>query len=751
MRKPGEVIEREIHKEFTDRVEPIAEFQKWYKKSSDHLDDFFVLSFYGIGGIGKSSLIDYLCRDLTKNSGVFVKYDFEYATGLDPYNILVGIKQSIRNRYADLFRFPLFNTALLMLAKKSSVSFENDELVKSVVAESPYLQILVELLSAFPIIGGYLKNAATIISQISADVENLTIKDELKKKYRHDMEEMVHLEADELRKKMPQYFWTDMAENMKSLSKPFVIFLDTYEKYIDTFKASSNVVLDSWLRESTRSLIQRIPGILWVICGRDRLTWADDGEWDDDHLTCHEVCDFKNLDSRMYLNRAGITDGELVSHICNITDGVPIYLDLCVDTYYLLKDKGRLPNVKNFEIDRRKIANSYVKYLDPINCELVYMLASMGKWSDEDAKYVGEKMHSGTFSVERYNSMMQHSFIKESAEKKRMHDVMVEAMLSEIDESTLNDVNGNLFHYRVTKLENELASFTDIISLVNDAVESYRKIYKQDVYIEQYSDFRKLINKISEISERGFINEGLNVAALLNEHCEKTYRGTKYQGYSLYLKGIALWRAGIYQTALECSRDAYKLMSKLLGERHSDTLKSQFNIAVIYNEMERYKEALDVNLEVYNNQVQEFGKENRDTLASYNTLGILYGNLEQYDEALNIFKDAYEIRGRLFGEDNPGTIKCLNNIGVTHTRMGLYEEASKELQEVYTRMKKVVGEEHPYTIAIIRNIGTNYKGMGDYGKALEKLKQAYEGFTKVLGENHPETQRVFKLISEVIV
>lgn len=83
--------------------------------------------------------------------------------------------------------------------------------------------------------------------------------------------------------------------------------------------------------------------------------------------------------------------------------------------------------------------------------------------------------------------------------------------------------------------------------------------------------------------------------------------------------------------------------------------------------------------------------------------------------------------------------------------MGLYEEASKELQEVYTRMKKVVGEEHPYTIAIIRNIGTNYKGMGDYGKALEKLKQAYEGFTKVLGENHPETQRVFKLISEVIV
>lgn len=48
MRKLDEFIEREIHKEFTDRVEPIAEFQKWYKKASDHLDDFFVLSFYGI-------------------------------------------------------------------------------------------------------------------------------------------------------------------------------------------------------------------------------------------------------------------------------------------------------------------------------------------------------------------------------------------------------------------------------------------------------------------------------------------------------------------------------------------------------------------------------------------------------------------------------------------------------------------------------------------------------------------------------
>ena len=411
MKKPGETTDYTINKEFTDRDEARNLFWEWYKKSSENMDDFFVLSYYGIGGIGKSSLINQLCHEMQEKNGFYVKYDFEYASHPDTYGILVGIKQSIRNKYSTQFHFPLFNTALVFLAKKSDIIFENDEIIKSAIAESPHLQNAVSALSLVPVVGGYIQNVISFMSQLYADIDNLTISEKLKKEYKEVIRKMETFEADELRAKMPQYFWIDMTENMRQLSRPLVIFLDTYESYINTFNAVSNVVLDSWLREGSRSLIQRVPGVLWVIAGRDRLVWDSDGEWDNDHLKCYDIQDFTNLDSTKYLNRAGITNNELVNHICKITKGVPFFLDLCVDTYYLLLDRGVVPTIENFDVDRRRLANRYTKYLDSSNRDLIYMLASMGTWKDDEAEWVGTNTYSLSYSAERYNSIIKHSFI----------------------------------------------------------------------------------------------------------------------------------------------------------------------------------------------------------------------------------------------------------------------------------------------------------------------------------------------------
>ena len=44
MKKPGETTDYTINKEFTDRDEARNLFWEWYKKSSENMDDFFVLS-----------------------------------------------------------------------------------------------------------------------------------------------------------------------------------------------------------------------------------------------------------------------------------------------------------------------------------------------------------------------------------------------------------------------------------------------------------------------------------------------------------------------------------------------------------------------------------------------------------------------------------------------------------------------------------------------------------------------------------
>ena len=451
MKKPGETQNNVIHKKFTDRDEPKRLFWEWYEKANKNRDDFFVLSFYGIGGIGKSCLVDELCRELQKKEVFFIKYDFERTAVLDTYSILVSIKQSIRNRYKDVFRFPLFNAALAIMSTKGDTIFENDEYVKSAISEFPILQNITDGVGAIPIVGTPVEKGILIIDRVLSGIENFDISQGLKKKYKDIIREMESLEVDELCAKMPQYFQYDMIENTRSLLKPFVIFLDTYEKYIDTFKSVSNVSRDRWLRKSTRSLIQRIPGILWVISGRDMLDWKKNGEWDDYHLKCQNISEFMPSDSIDYLEEAGITERKLAVHIHKITEGVPGYLDICVDTYSLLKDSDVEPTVDNFDVDKSEIVGVYAKYLDNNNRRLMNMLAAMGSWNDDEAKWVGDHVSFMSFSAEMYNAMMRHSFITAEKDKKKMHKIVADALKSEMEESTVNEVNKFLFQYRISK------------------------------------------------------------------------------------------------------------------------------------------------------------------------------------------------------------------------------------------------------------------------------------------------------------
>ena len=739
MKKPGEIVEREINKEFTDRDESRAIFWDWYEKSKSNLDDFFVLSYYGIGGIGKSSLVDQLCRELTKKSGLFIKYDFEYTTkGIDPFDILLGIKNTIRSKYS--FRFPLFNASLIVLAKRTGVDFENDEVVKSIITESPHLQNAVNALSLLPVVGGYFQNVIIFTSQLYADIDNIINDKQLNNKYRRYIQEMTTLEADELRANMPLYFWNDMTENVKHCTKPFVIFLDTYEKYIDTFKATSNVVLDSWLRESTRSLIQRIPGILWVISGRDKLTWKNDGEWDEEHLGCYEVRDFLDLDSVKYLQKAGITEKTLVKHICELTKGVPIYLDLCVDTYYLLLDKGITPSKDNFEVDHRKIVNRYIKYLDDANRDLVYMLAAMGVWKDEEAEYVGEHISSISFSEERYTAMVQHSFfVLDENGRRKIHSIVAQALKSELSDLTMNRINGLLFHFRVEKINNRVLSSTESVAALCDAIESFCNISVKDFYPDQYNDFRKLTELITELTGKGVIYNILSIGTKLNEYCAKRFRETKYHGDSLEIYSKALTNVSRYEEALFADRLSHTIRKRLLGKDHPDTLRSLHYIGVDYSNLGRYKEALETDKRAYEARRQVLGVNHPDTLSSLNSIGVDYGNLGRYEDALETDKQVYKACKQVLGEDHPDTLNKLNNIGVDYSNLGWYEEALEIDKQVYEALSRVLGKNHPDTLGSLYSIGVDCSNLGRYKEALEIDKQVYEALSRVLGKNHPKT------------
>lgn len=738
MKKRNENVDYGMNKEFIDRLEDRKRFWEWYEKAYKNRDDYFVLSYYGIAGIGKSSLINQLCRELTEKSGIYVKFDFEYINDFDPYSILLGLKQTLRNKYQ--YNFPLFNSALIILAKKSNIIFENDEVIKSIVSESPHLQRAVDAISLIPLLGGYLQNAFEITAQLFADIDNLKTSVSLKKKYKQMIEEMPKLEADELRSKMPQYFWNDMIENLRYSSKPLVIFLDTYEKYIDTFKEPSNVILDSWLREGPHSLIRKVPGILWVISGWEKLSWKEEGEWDDDHLGCFEVKDFTISYSEKYLQNCGMTDETLISHICKSAQGVPLYLTLCADTYYLFTERGITPSIENFTVDQRKIVNEYIKYLDSINRDLVLMLAAMDSWRDEEAKYVGRNLSLVSFSVERYKYLLKHSFFKrDEIGKNRMHEIVRNAIVSEIDTSTLEEVNALLFHYRVGKLYSETIAFVNIVSGIKEAVDVFCKLHRDHIYEEQFNDFCKLKNKITEIIEHGYVNHSLSISSKLRQHCEKAFDDTAYYAFSIELEGSAYWAAGKYNEALADNQLLYSIASLVCGDDDEFTLGALHNLGILYCELGHFEKALNVHKQVYESFKNKLGQENPYTLSALHSIGLEYNALGHYKNALRINKNILEIQKRKKGKDHPDTLNTLFSIARVYDGLGNYKEALIMDKRVYKMRRIMLGKEHPDTISSLNSLSSDYIRLGCYDKALKTSTKEYKIRKCMLGDEHPDT------------
>ena len=75
-------------RKFTDRDEPRAAFNRIFEDAQRHTDEFNVLMFYGIGGFGKTRLINELSKQIDKynsdnedlNKIAHVTYDFSRGT-----------------------------------------------------------------------------------------------------------------------------------------------------------------------------------------------------------------------------------------------------------------------------------------------------------------------------------------------------------------------------------------------------------------------------------------------------------------------------------------------------------------------------------------------------------------------------------------------------------------------------------------------------------------------------------------------
>ena len=160
---------------------------------------------------------------------------------------------------------------------------------------------------------------------------------------------------------MPAFFAYDLNKYLKKeTNKIIVIFLDTYEAL---WNQTKNDITKFSQDQFVRELISQLPGVLFVISGREYLDWKQvDPDWNN-YLKQYEIKTLEDTDVDLFLTNCGIKESDIRKKMQSISMGVPYHLDLLVDTYIEMKNKNIVPHVELFANNARDILECFFKFL----------------------------------------------------------------------------------------------------------------------------------------------------------------------------------------------------------------------------------------------------------------------------------------------------------------------------------------------------------------------------------------------------
>ncbi len=223
--------------------------------------------------------------------------------------------------------------------------------------------------------------AARTVMQVSQGVSRHLL--ERKNSIRRANLEMARMSGPELAKRLPYYFSMDV----NAMDLPLVcVYLDTYEKMVSRAEGagSSTGFMEERLCGEA-GLLHNLGNGVFAIAGRERLAWEG-------LVECRYIEALSRQDSVEFLDGCGIRDARLQEEIYWLTGGEPVYLDLCVDEYESLKDRGKEPGPEDFGRNRERLVERQIRYV-PVNLrEAVFILSAMGRFTDRLYQLLAEKI-----------------------------------------------------------------------------------------------------------------------------------------------------------------------------------------------------------------------------------------------------------------------------------------------------------------------------------------------------------------------
>lgn len=207
-------------REFTDREEFVDSFLK--NLQTKEKDTYSVLVYYGVGGVGKTSLRKKLNAILKKDyeDHILGILDFDVADYREPETGLYVLRKNLSEKYK--IPFPIFDIAYSIYWKKINPTLPLSKETFPLLEQGGIVADLISIISDVPVVGMVPK----ILNFTFKGKETLT-------KYIHSMKNelynLQHLEPNDIVQRLPLYLASDLKKSIDATNKNIVIFIDTYE------------------------------------------------------------------------------------------------------------------------------------------------------------------------------------------------------------------------------------------------------------------------------------------------------------------------------------------------------------------------------------------------------------------------------------------------------------------------------------------------------------------------------------------
>ena len=196
---------------------------------------------------------------------------------------------------------------------------------------------------------------------------------------------------------------------------------------------------------------------------------------------------------------------------------------------------------------------------------------------------------------------------------------------------------------------------------------------------------------------------------------------------------------GVYDAAEIHLRAAQALRSRLLGDEHPDTLRSNRALAGLLRGKGQFVEAESLLRRTAETQRRVLGEQHPDTLTTLNELALALWGPGRFAEAETIHRRTLDIQRRVLGENHVDTVLSLGHVGAVCRAQRKFAEAEPLLRRALELSRRVFGEEHPRTADALSNLALLLEDEHDCAPAGALYRQTYDVDRRVLGADHPQT------------